>query len=255
MSVPFGAFGPGIAIVTRTDVSPSPAVNIGYAQEFSFDFAGTTKQLFGQNQFPLLAARSTIKVTGKLKAATISGIAANNIFFGSTFTPASGFIWNTAEAHTVPAPSGPYTVTTTNAANFDADLGVTYAATGLPLQRVSSVSAAGQYSVSAGVYTFFSADASAAVLITYTSTITTATSQKLIVTNQPIGTTPTFQLDYYTNLNQPSSTPFALRIFSCVASKYTLPFKLEDFAMPEFDFDVFANASGQIFEGVYPQIS
>jgi hypothetical protein len=254
MSVPAAIFGPGIAIVTRTDVTPSPAVNIGYAQELSLDFAGSTKQLFGQNQFPLVAARSTVKVSGKMKAATLSGIAMNNIFFGSSFTPASGFAWNINEAHSVPASSS-YTVTVTNSAQFDADLGVTYAVSGLPLQRVTSVTAAGQYSVSAGVYTFDVADASAALLFTYTSTITTATSQKLIVTNQPIGFTPTFQLDYYTSLSQPTAEPYAVRVFNCVAAKLSMGFKLEDFMMPEFDFDVFANPAGQVFETVFPQIA
>lgn len=255
MSVPFAAFGPGILIVTRTDLTTPVAVNIGYAQELSLDFSGSTKELFGQNQYPLVAARSTIKATGKIKAATISGIAWNNVFFGGTLTPAQGFAWVIDEAATVPSPAGPYTITVAGSATFDADLGVRYTATGLPLQRVNSVSAAGQYSVAAGVYTFNSTDAAAAVLITYTKTVTTATIQKTILTNQPIGTTPTFQMDYYNNLNQPGSTPFAVRLFACIASKLSIAFKLEDFAMPEFDFSLFANSSGQVFENVYPQIS
>ena len=104
MSTPFAAFGPGILIVTRTDVSPSPAVNIGYAQELSLDLSATTKELFGQNQFPLVAARSTVKATGKIKSATLSGIAWNNTFFGQSFS-AGGIAWNIQEAHSVPAPS------------------------------------------------------------------------------------------------------------------------------------------------------
>jgi hypothetical protein len=253
MSVPFAAFGPGILIVTRTDLTTPVAVNIGYAQEMSLDFSGNTKELFGQNQFPLVAARSTIKATGKIKAATISGIAWNNVFFGGTLTPASGFAWVVDEAASIPGT--PFTVTVAGSAQFDADLGVKYAATGLPFQRVASAPVAGQYSVAAGVYTFASADTLSAVLITYTKTITTATVQKTIITNQPIGTTPTFQMDYYNSLNQPGSTPFAIRLFACIASKLSIAFKLEDFAMPEFDFSLFANSSGQVFENVYPQIS
>ncbi len=256
MSVPFAAFGPGIVIVTRTDLATPVAVNIGYGQELSIDFAGTTKELYGQNQFPLVQARGTIKATGKIKAATISGIAWNNVFFGQTLAAASGFAWNIAEAHSVPG-SSTYTVTVTNGATFDADLGVVYAATGLPLQRVASVTAVGQYSVNTttGVYTFFSGDASAALLFTYTNTITTATSQKLVISNLPIGTTPTFQLDFYTNLNQPTAEPFAIRVFACVAGKLSIATKLEDYVMPEIDFGFFANAAGQVFEGVFPQIS
>lgn len=255
MSVPFAAFGPGIVIVTRTDLTTPVAVNVGYAQELTIDFSGTLKELYGQNQFPLVQARGTIKATGKIKAATISGIAWNNVFFGQSLVAASGFVWNVQESHAIPGT--PYQVTVTNGATFDADLGVTYNATGLPLQRVASSPATGQYSVNTatGVYTFAAADTGLTVLITYTDTVTTATTQKTIITNQLIGTTPTFQLDFYTSLNQPTAQPFAIRLFSCVGNKLSLAAKLEDFIMPEIDFGFFANASGQIFEAVYPQIS
>lgn len=255
MSAPFAAFGPGIVIGTRTDLATPISINVGFAQELSLDFSGNIKELFGQNQFPLVAARSTIKATGKIKAATISGIALNALFFGQTLVPATGYAWNIQESHAIP--STPFQVTTTNAASFDADLGVTYAASGLPLQRVASGPTAGQYSVvvATGIYTFASADTGLTVLITYTNTVTTATIQSTTIANKPIGTTPTFQLDYYTNLNQPGLTPFAVRLFACVMAKLSLGFKLEDFAMPELDFSMFANNAGNIFDAVYPQIS
>ena len=252
MSAPAAAFGPGIVIVTRTDVSPSPAVNIGYAQELTLDFAGSTKQLFGQNQFPLVAARSTIKVSGKIKSAVLSGIAANNVFFGGAFA-SSGFSWTIGEQGTVAGASDQYQ--TSGHSTFDADLGVNYAGSGLPLQRVGSITKQGQYSEASGIYTFHASNSGTSISVTYTTTAMAAGAQSLTVANQPIGFTPTFQLDYYTNLNQPAAEPFALRLFSCVASKLSMPFKLEDFMMPEFDFDVFANASGNIFELVMPQIA
>ncbi|MGH6974245.1 MAG: hypothetical protein ACRED6_06425 [Stellaceae bacterium] len=71
------------------------------------------------------------------------------------------------EAGTVPA-SSPYTVSAANAATFADDYGVVYAATGLPLAKVAAGPAAGQYSESAGIYTFASADAGKAVLLSYT---------------------------------------------------------------------------------------
>lgn len=142
------AFGPGIAIITRTDVTPSTPINAGYCQSLNLSFKGTTKDLYGQNQFPLVSARATIKATGKIVAAQDSGIAANSMFFGQSFT-AGGYIWNIGEAHSVPATS-PYTVTPTNSATFDTDLGVVYSATLLPFQKVDSGPTVGQYSVSAG---------------------------------------------------------------------------------------------------------
>ncbi len=67
----------------------------------------------------------------------------NAIYFGGTV--AAGMTTTAYEAQSVPGMST-YTVTVDNSSHFTADLGVIYAATGLPLKRVSSVSAAGEYS-------------------------------------------------------------------------------------------------------------
>lgn len=257
MSTPVAAFGPGIAIVTRTDITNGPPVNVGYVNEMVIDFAGTTKELYGQNQYPLVQARGTIKSTGKWKAATLSGIAWNNVFFGQSFTT-GGIDWDIGELQTIPAT--PFKVTVTDAATFDADLGVTYVATGLPGQQVAGgAEAAGKYSVvqtggGKGVYTFAAADTLLQVRITYSKTVAAA-QQTLAVVNTQIGTTPTFQLDYYTNLNQPSKKPFIVRVFGCIAAKIALAAKLEDFIMPEFDFGLFANNSGQVVNLYFPEVS
>lgn len=257
MSTPLAAFGPGILIVTRTDIAVAPSVNIGFAQEFSVDTTATNKELYGQKKFPLVVAQGTVKVTGKVKAATISGLAWNNVFFGQSFTP-GGFVWNVDEAQTVPAT--PFTITVTNAATFDADLGVKIAATGVPMQRVAAASevAGVSYSVTQsggnkGKYVFAAGDATVPVLITYSST--TAAGQSLIVMNQTIGQTPTFRLDYWTSLAQPTQKPFAFRAFACVGSKLSLASKLEDFIMPDLEFSMFADASDRVYEYVFPEIS
>lgn len=263
MSTPLAAFGPGILIVSRTDIAiPSP-VNIGFAQEFSIEAAGTTKELYGQNQWPLVVARGTIKGTGKVKAATLSGLAWAACFYGGSGASTSNQIaWNVGSTFTLSTASTA-AVQVGSSLTFDADLGITYAGTGLPFQRVSTGNeAAGKYSVTAaspGLYNFAAADTTGGpsggnpVKITYTNT--TSVGQSLLVTNQLIGSTPTFQLDYYTNLNQPTSKPFVVRLYACVASKHMLPFKLEDFAIPELDFALFANASNQVFNMVFPEVS
>lgn len=257
MSTPLAAFGPGIAIVRRTDITNGVIVNVGYVNEMSLDYAGTTKELFGQNQFPLVAARGTVKATGKWKSAVLSGLAWNNVFFGQTFNTGT-IAWTIGEVSAIPAT--PFTITVAGSANFDADLGVTYVATGLPAQRVTAGSeAAGKYSVTEsgvnkGKYIFASADTGLSVAITY-STAVAASGQTLSVLNTPIGQTPTFQLDYYTNLNQPTSKPFIVRVFGCVAAKVALAAKLEDFIMPEFDFDIFADNSNRVCNFYYPEVS
>ncbi len=241
-SVPMGVFGPGSLFVKRTDIANQSPYNIGYCQEFSYDESGDTKELYGQNQYPLLVARGTVKATGKIKAATISGLALSACVFGQSFSSGQ-LLLASGEAGTVPG-SSTYTVTVTNSATFDTDLGVTYAATGLPLTQVASGSEAlGKYSVSAGVYTFASADASAAVKINYAYTDTTG--QKITLANQPIGTTPTFQLDYVSTLY---GATYYMRFFNCISSKLSRSHKLTDFVMPEIDFAFFANAAGNIYE-------
>lgn len=244
------AFGPGICIVTRTDTATPISVNIGFAQEFSLSFKGSTKKLYGQNQFPLIAARGTVAATGKIKAALLSGIAWNAAFFGNSFTAGKdNYYFN--EAHTVSTT----TQVVTNATGGIVDLGVSYVSTGLPLQRVATASLAGTYSVapSTGTYTFVAAD-EVALNFNY-SNFSAASGQQLNVTNQLLGVNPTFQLDYWTNLNQPASKPFAVRIFAAIASDLSIASKLEDFIMPELNFDCFANASGQIFNIDFPEVS
>lgn len=254
--MPYAAFGPGILIAQRQDIANSTPINVGYVNEFSFDLAGSTKQLFGQNQYALVAARGTVKSSGKMKQAMISGLALNALFYAGTLN-AGGDQWVIDEAATIPAPSGPYTVTVVGSATFIADLGVKYAATGLPFQRVTAGSeATGKYSVNTttGVYTFVVGDASASILITYEKTLT-GTGQSMILTNQPIGFTPTFALYYYTNLNQPTSKPYVTTIYNCVSSKLSQAFKLEDFMMPEIDFDIFADPSGKLLKVTYAEVS
>ena len=120
---------------------------------------------------------------------------------------------------------------------------------------MTSVAAVGQYSVnsSTGVYTFYSGDASAAVAITYSSTVTGG--QNIVVANQLLGYTPTFQLDYYTTLNQPAAKSIGVRMYSCVSDTLTYDYKLEDFGMPNFDFSCFVNASGNLMKKIFSEVS
>jgi len=245
-TVPQGLFGPGILYVTRTDIANATPVNIGYINEFSTDMTFSTKELYGQNQLPLLVARGTAKLTGKMKAATMSGVALNNVMLGDTVT--NGTQYDLAASPATPIPTTPYQITPTvpSSGTWNSDLGVINAATGEPLTLVASSPAAGQYSVSAGVYTFASADhgSGISVIINFSYSFTSgATGLNIAINNQLIGYTPTFQLDYKTALY---GATYYLRIYQAICNKWTMGHKLEDFAMPEFDFSFFANAQQQI---------
>lgn len=243
------SFGSGVLIGTRSDIANATPVNFGLVQDVTIDQSASIKEIYGQYQYPLAAARGTIKTTGKAKVARISGLAFANLYYG--LTPSSGQLATAfAEASSVPATS-PYTVTVANSVTFANDAGVVYAASGLPLTKVASNPAAGQYSVASGVYTFAAADEGKAVLLTYSYTIA-STGQKIAVSNQLIGTTPTFQALFYTTFQGQAVT---LQLNNCVSSKLSFGTKLEDFVMPEFDFACFADTSGNVMTWSFAEAS
>lgn len=248
------AFGPGSLYITRTDVANSTPINIGYAQEFSLDEAAEVKDLFGQNKYALVSAVGTIKLTGKIKAAMISGIALNNAMHGSTFS--TGQIQAVlGESGTVPGT--PYQITTAAGVLTEADLGVVRQSDLSPYTKVSSSPATGQYSVSVstGVYTFAAADTTNTVYISYTKTVA-GSGQKKTIANTAIGTNPTFQIDYSTSLIVAGTArPILVRVYACVAHKLNHNFKLTDFMMPELDFSAYQNASGNVWLVSYPEVS
>ena len=248
-------FGPGSLYITRNDITNQTPVNVGFANEFSYDESGEQKQLYGQNQYPLVSARGTIKATGKIKAAKISGIALDAAFHGIAFT--TGSLVMVQNEGPTPIPTTPFQIVVTHGANFDTDLGVINSATGLPLAKVplATTPVAGQYHVdpSTGTYTFSSADNVSGISVQITYAYKAAsTGQTLTVTNQPIGVNPTFQLDYSSTLN---GVPYYIRFFSCVADKLVRAHKLTDFMMPEIDFGFYANAAGQVYSVAYPEVS
>jgi hypothetical protein len=243
------AFGSGVLMGLRTDIANATPVNFGLIQEVQLDLQFTAKELYGQYQFPVAIARGQGKATGKAKMAQVSGLAFNNLFFGASV--ASGQLATSyGEAQTVPSSSA-YTVSVANAATWADDYGVVYAATGLPLAKVASAPAAGQYSVASGVYTFNSGDAGKSVLVSYTYTVSGA-GQQFTLANPLMGTTPSFQAQLYTSFQ---GKPANVKLFNCVSSKLSFATKLEDFTIPELDFDIFANAGGSVLQWSFAEVS
>jgi hypothetical protein len=236
---PMYVFGSGVLIGTPSGGSP---INFGLAQEVTLNIATTTKALYGQNNFPVAVGSGTRKMSGKAKLARISGQALGNLFFG--VNPSAGGVQTQfGETTSVPAVS-PFTYSTTFHANFIADQGVIYASTGLPLKAVASGPAVGQYSVSGGIYTFSAADAGASVLISYTYSVA-GSGESFLVTSQLIGPSITFSANLFAS-DPTTGKQFSLFLYNCVAEKLSFGTKLEDFVMPELDFQCFANASGQV---------
>ena len=232
-------FGSGVLIGTPAGGSP---INFGLAQEVSLNIATTTKALYGQYNFPVAIGSGTKKMTGKAKMARISGQALGSLYFGLTPSP-GGTQTQFGEAATVPS-SSPYTYSTINHSTFVADQGVTYASSALPLKAVASSPTIGQYTVSGGVYTFSAADAGAAVLMSYTYTLA-GSGESMAISSQLIGPSITFSANLFAS-DPGTGKQFSLLLYNCVAEKLSFGTKVEDFLIPELDFQCFANAAGQV---------
>ncbi len=238
------SFGSGALWGERTDLTGSGIGprQFGVLQDIQIDFDWTDKELYGQLQFPVAIARGQGKISGKAKFAQILGLLYSDMFFG--VTPATGqFAVAQLEAAVVPATT-PYTVPVANAASYNDDLGVAYAGNGERFNRVTTPSAAGQYSVNfaTGVYTFAADDVNIPVLISYTYNVATG-GNRLMLTNQLMGTTPVFKATFYTTYGGQGT---ALRLNACTANKLSLPTKIDDWTISELDFMAFADASGTI---------
>jgi hypothetical protein len=238
------AFGSGALWGERIDQTGSGIGprQFGVLQDIQIDFDWTNKELYGQFQFPVAIGRGQGKISGKAKFAQILGLLYSDIFFGSAAAVGQFGVCE-YEADTVPATT-PFQITVANAASYNDDLGVTYAATGTRFNRVTTPSSAGQYSVNfaTGVYTFSAADEGQAVLISYTYDINGSGSM-ITLTNQPMGILPVFKATFYTTYQGKGT---ALRLNACAANKLSLPTRIDDWTIEELDFMAFADPSGTI---------
>lgn len=219
--------------------NPTP-VKFLACQDISVDVSFDIKQLHGGNQMPLAIARGKGKIAVKAKYGQVNGAHFNNAFFGQTMsTGRSQYVQDITGAV---IPATPFTITPTVPAGgtWAADMGVRNSA-GVPLTRVAAAPATGQYSVAAGVYTFAAADTGLTVFIDYRYTVTTGV--KIALSNQLLGSTPTSSLDIVIPY---AGKQLTFQFPQAVAGKMALATKLDDYAIPEIDFDVFADVNGNV---------
>lgn len=212
----------------------------------SIDISQDLKELIGQYKFPDDVAPGTMKVTGKFTFGRVQYDLFNQIFFGDTQTSNVKVIQN-REVHSVPAAT-PFTVSVTNAAEFNTDLGVQYSSNGQALTRVTGTPTTGQYSVSLGVYTFAAADAGLGVWISYVYVPTVAVGNTYEINQQLMGYGPVFELWLSEPYQSVGGVGNGVHLFACRASKLGHDLKNEDYLKPEIDFMAYANAAGQVGE-------
>lgn len=236
-------FGSGALIGTPSGANPTP-LQFGTLQECSLDFSFTIKELYGSYQFPDDIGRGTSKINGKAKFGQLDAAIFGALFFDEALVTGQ-LLASLQEAGTVPGVST-YTITVTNSATFVEDEGVMYAATQTRLNRVASAPSAGEYAVTAGVYTFAAGDASTAMLLSYTYTAATA-GKKFVITNNILGDAPTFKMLFNgKRVTAGTSRQVTIQLNRCISSKLSLASKLEDFMIPDFDFNAMADDSGTV---------
>lgn len=211
---------------------------VGIVQNVSLDIAASVKTLFGENIFPEAIGVGTHQVTGSASYARVNSAFLPKYMFGTEMQ--AGSIQRVDEAAAIPATT-PYTVTVAQAADFAQNVGVINAANGNHLVLVASAPAAGQYAVdpATGIYTFNSADASAAIIIRYN--VNATGGQHFEMKNRRMGQQYPFTLSL---ANDFQDNFYSLTINQCVLTKYSQAMKNDDFGIPALEFSAFVNDAG-----------
>lgn len=239
------SFGSGLLFgKSLNNATPTP-VRFGALQSVNIDITFTTKELYGSKQFPDAVGRGTGKITGKASFGRFNAQTFNDLFFSGSPNPVTGakrMVLEEAQSVTANI------VTVTNNATFFQDMGVVLAADGSLFTRVVSAPAGQQYSCNetTGVYTFNSSQNNTPVLVSYT--YSDAANGKIItLTNQLLGTTPEFLAAFSGSFTKGGvKKAVTLVLNSCTSNKLTLATKIEDFTIPDLEFEAYADASGNI---------
>ena len=243
-------FGAGVLIgtpltdATGTAIANPTPVEFGKLQDVSLDISFETKTAHGNNQFAIIAARGKGKISGKAKILQLNSTVLDKLIFGQGTT--AGILSDVYDTTGSVIPTTPYQITPTvpSSGTWSRDLGVKNA-NGVPLTRVASAPATGQYSVAAGVYTFAAADTATTVYINFQYTATSTTAKKDTVQNVLMGYAPTFALDVYFPFQ---GKTLAMYFRNVLATKLGLASKLDDFMYPEIDFEAYQDSSGNVFD-------
>lgn len=231
-------FGVGQLTLNPGGANPTP-VQLAILQDVDFDMSFTEKELYGSNQLPVDVAKGEAKFTLKAKEAQISSLLIGSFLAGST--SAANYTSSAInEVGTISAGS----VTVANSATFGADCGVVNVTTGLVMTRVSSGPAVGQYSVSAGIYTFNTGDNASTVWISYTYTVS-GSGKTVTYNNQLMGSGVSYTCTLF---NIFRTKVIGLKFFAVTVPKLQLPFKNNEYTIAGLDLGIYADGSGRVLE-------
>lgn len=227
---------PTIDLAGNNIAVPTP-IPFGAMQDVAIDISYTVKELYGLYQFPIDVARGTAKLTGKAKVAQIQSRLFNQIF-GETLSA------NEIKVSYQEAANTGNNGFNANQTPYLYDLGVIWAANGIPLTRAANAANNGIYAVGAnGNYSFGVGDANKSVKASYAYTGNSATANQWTINNQLLGLSPFFKTVFSTTR---AGKVLTVVFNKCISTKLTLTTKLEDFLIPEFDFSMMADDAGVV---------
>lgn len=243
-------FGSGVLVATGlvdangntiAQTTPSP---FGILQGVTLEFDFETKPLYGENSFPVAVGRGQGKVTGKATSANIFAALFNSVFFGQTLV--SGLFATSKSSVGVAIPTTPWQITPTvpSSGTWTDDMGVTDSS-GRIMQRVAASPATGQYTAVAGQYTFAAADnvSALSVFINFRYTASVTGAQKSSIANLPMGYAPSTQIDLSMSY---AGKSLSWRLPNVISPKLSIDFKNNDWSIPNYEFEAFADASNNI---------
>lgn len=240
----FGAgetFAVPLVDASGNTISNATPVRVMTQQGASLDFSADTKELFGTNQFAVDVARGKAKIGGKVSTASVFGRAVNGLFFSQSVASGTMSAINVDAAGTTVAAT--VAITPPASGTFTEDLGV-IDTNGIPLVRVASAPAVGQYSLSGSTYTFAAGDVGKTVFINYRYSYTLAGAQNISLTNLAMGASPTLKLLMQSTYQGKRCLTVLNRV---VFTKLgLLATKLDDYNIPELEFSAFADGANSV---------
>ena len=235
------SFDAGALVFLDRSVSPAVPYQIARLQDVSVDYQQEVKPLKDSNRFVSVVALGQAKMSIKAKthAARAQFLAK---VLGGTLTAGGKRLFT----ETLTAAS--HSVTATKAANFVDDLGM-LDASGNQMTPVSALTAVGQYTVAAGVYTFYSGDADTTKTISYSYTDTAGNT--VAVNNSVVAAAPMLEClafnEYVDGIGVTHRK--GLRFYAVLIDKLQDQDKQSDWAEWSIDATVYARASdGKVME-------
>lgn len=243
-------FGSGYFYAKPNAANPNPTA-FGATQNMSVDFKRDLKYLHGTNQLPIESASGKVTVSGKVELATVNGRLINDLLLGGSMaTGETQLVQN--EAHPIP-PTGPYTITITppNSGTFVDVWKIKYAATNVPLVQVASGPVSGQYSYTGAVFTFAAVDEGLSISFDYDYS-QVATGQVLTMSNQAMGKTGNFAALMAMNFGTEQNT---IQLNNCMSGGWSLATKLDDYAMPSFEYGAATDTNDNLGTMSFAQVN